>query len=362
MSPPGRPKGEYRSAQREGRPVSPPGRPKGGYRSAQREGRPVSPPGRHAAASAQRGIALIAVLWLTVLLTVIASSLAYSMRGEALSARNALSLAQARAAVDGAIERTAFELSRPRGNPEAWSPDGAWRTWTEGDIRFRVTAVDETARIDLNVSNDALLKGLLANVGGADADTVQRVFDAISDWRDPDDLKRPNGAEAADYQGAGRKYKPANGPFESIGELRRVLGMTPELYAKIADSLTVYSRQQGINAATAPRDVLLAVPTATPEAVDAFLQQRAQALQDKQAPPTFAPAAAYFGRSPGVWRVHAEATMPDGVTFVRDAVLRPSGEVRRPFVNLLWQEGATGAAAVAAPANPGATPNEPGNR
>jgi 16S rRNA (guanine527-N7)-methyltransferase len=37
MSPPGRPKGEHRSAQREGTPVSPPGRPKGEHRSAQRE-------------------------------------------------------------------------------------------------------------------------------------------------------------------------------------------------------------------------------------------------------------------------------------------------------------------------------------
>jgi len=42
MSPPGRPKGEYRSAQREGIPVRPPGRPKGEYRSAQREGTPVA--------------------------------------------------------------------------------------------------------------------------------------------------------------------------------------------------------------------------------------------------------------------------------------------------------------------------------
>jgi predicted phosphodiesterase len=46
MSPPGRPKGEYRSAQHEATPVSPPGRPKGEYRSAQHEGTPVSPPGR----------------------------------------------------------------------------------------------------------------------------------------------------------------------------------------------------------------------------------------------------------------------------------------------------------------------------
>ena len=38
MSPPGRPKGECRSAQREGTPVSPPGRPKGENQSADGEG------------------------------------------------------------------------------------------------------------------------------------------------------------------------------------------------------------------------------------------------------------------------------------------------------------------------------------
>jgi hypothetical protein len=42
MSPPGRPKGESLSAQREGSPVSSPGRPKGESLSAQREGSPVS--------------------------------------------------------------------------------------------------------------------------------------------------------------------------------------------------------------------------------------------------------------------------------------------------------------------------------
>ena len=37
MSLPGRPKGEFRSAQHEGTSMSPQGRPKGEYRSAQRE-------------------------------------------------------------------------------------------------------------------------------------------------------------------------------------------------------------------------------------------------------------------------------------------------------------------------------------
>ena len=43
MSPPGRPKGEYRSVQREGLSIRPPGRPKGEYRSAARKGNPLGP-------------------------------------------------------------------------------------------------------------------------------------------------------------------------------------------------------------------------------------------------------------------------------------------------------------------------------
>ena len=42
MSLPGRPEGEYRSAQHEGNPLSLPGRPEGEYRSAQHEGSPMS--------------------------------------------------------------------------------------------------------------------------------------------------------------------------------------------------------------------------------------------------------------------------------------------------------------------------------
>ncbi len=298
-------------------------------------------PGRALRASSfQRGIALIAVLWLTVLLTVIASGFAYSMRGEALAARNALSLAQARAAADGAVERVAFELSRPRNLADVWKADGVPRSWLDGETRITALAVDEAARIDLNAVPDPLLKGLLQNVGGLDPDSAQRVVDAILDWRDADDLRRPNGAEEPEYRAAGRTYKPANAAFGTVGELQRVLGVTPGLMLRIADSLTVYSRQAGINTATASRDVLLALPNITPDQVDAFLAQRQDALANMQPVPRL-PQAQGFGTQPSpVWRIRAEAAMPDGVTFVRDAVLRPSADARRPVIALLWQEGA----------------------
>ena len=293
--------------------------------------------------NAESGIALVLALWLTVLLTVLASGFAFSMRSEALATRNAVSFARARARADGAVERAAFELSRPR-MAAAWTTDGQAHRWNDGDASIVVTAVDEASRIDINAAPDALVKSLLTVIGGADDATATALVDALGDWKDPDDLKRPSGAEAADYRAANLKYVPANAPFETVEEVARVLGMTPPIFQRILPLITVYSHQPGINPATAGRDVLLALPNATPETVDAFIQQRADAVAGGLPVPVFPPAQAYTSGPIAVWRIRAEATLPDGVTFVREAVLRPSSDATRPLITLAWLEPSRSAA------------------
>ena len=274
---------------------------------------------------------------MTVLLTLIASGFAFSMRSEALATRNAVALAQARATADGAVERTAYELMRPRVT-DAWTFDGQPHRWVEGEASIVVTAVDEAAKIDLNAAPDALLRNLLVVVGGLDDQAAGALVDAIVDWRDPDELRRPNGAELPEYRAANSKFVPANAPFETIGEAARVLGMTATVFQRIAPLVTVYSRQPGVNPATADRRVLLAMPNATPEAVDTFVEQRAQALANKLPVPAFPPAQAFGSGPVPVWRIHAEVAMPDGVSFVREAVLRPSPDAQRPLIALAWLE------------------------
>ena len=292
---------------------------------------------RYASRDRQRGIALILVLWLTILLTVIGGSFAYGMRNEALAARNSLSLAQARALADGAIYRTVFELMRPRTLADVWSADGTVHVWDENGSRVAVNALDESGKIDLNTAPDGLIKGLLQTAAEVDSDTAARLIDVIDDWKDADDLRRPNGAEAPEYQAAGLSYKPANAPFEAVAELQRVLGMTPAIYGRIADSLTVHSRMAGINPAFASRTVLLAVPGATPEIVDTYIAQRRDALAAKLPAPPF-PIAGIVGATLNLWRIRAEVTMADGVTFTREAVVR-QGDRRRLLSFLEWQEG-----------------------
>jgi general secretion pathway protein K len=292
---------------------------------------------RHPACK-QRGIALILVLWLTILLAVIATGFAYSMRTETLAARNAVSLAQARGLADGAIMRVAFELLRPRTLAESWQADSVVHYWDDGEAHVAANAIDESGKIDLNAASDALLKGLFQSAGGLDVDAAQRVVDVIDDWKDADDLRRPNGAEAADYQAAGLSYKPANAPFESVAELQRVLGMTPTLYAAVADNLTIFSKAPGVNPAFASRVVLLAIPGATADVVDTYLRQRQDALAQKLPLPPF-PVAGAAAAPTNLWRIRAEVTMPDGVTYIREAVLRPGGDTQHPVTVLAWQEG-----------------------
>ena len=133
-------------------------------------------------------------------------------------------------------------------------------------------------------------------------------------------------------------YLPANSFFETVAELQRVLGMTPALYAKLADNLTVHTRMSGINPLYASRTALLAMPGATSSVVDTYLAQRRDALAAKMPPPVF-PLVGVAGSAANLWRIRAEVTMPDGVTFVREAVVRPSSDRRRLLTMLEWQDG-----------------------
>jgi general secretion pathway protein K len=259
------------------------------------------------------------------------------MRSEALAARNAVALAQARTAADGAVDRMVYELARPR-TPESWKANGVLHGWADGEIALEASARDEGGKIDLNNAQDGLLKGLFVNVGSLEDAEASALVDAVVDWRDADELRRPNGAEAPDYLAAQSRYKPSNSRFESVGELSRVRGMTPALFARVSDALTVHSRQTGINALSADRQVLLALPGATPEIVDDYVARRDEAIAQNLPPPPFPPEQAIPAGAVPNWRIRAQARLPDGVTFVREAVVRATADPRRPYLAYLWGE------------------------
>jgi len=67
------------------------------------------------------------------------------------------------------------------------------------------------------------------------------------------------GAASGEYAADGRDYHPRGGPFQSVDELKLVLGMTPALYERLAPAVTVFSGRSKVNLTTAPKEVLMAL-------------------------------------------------------------------------------------------------------
>jgi len=294
----------------------------------------------------ERGVALVIVLWAVMLLTVIAGNFVFAMRTETLVARNAVSAAQAEAMANGAVHRALYETFKPATDAGTWKADGRERQWEENGAKIRVVMMDESGKIDINTNSDELLRGLFLSIG-ADAGKSAQLLDAILDWRDTDSLPRPNGAESDAYHAAGLS-EPANAPFDAVEQLQQVMGMSTDIYLRIAPLITIHSRQPGINTQVAPSGVLMAIPGADPGQVDAYIEQRKQSLADGQTPPPFPAGAAFMSAATNsVINVRAEARMPDSAVFVREAVARRSGEAKRPVAFLSWKEGRPAPAAEA---------------
>lgn len=286
----------------------------------------------------QSGVALVLVLWVITLLAVIAGNFAFSMRGEAQIAHNLLVNAQVKMRADAGVQLVWFELIKPLSDAQRLQANGIAREFMlEGSI-VRVSLLDESGKIDLNTASDELLKSLFKSAGLSE-DASAKLLNTVLDWRSPGYLKRLNGAKEEDYRAAGKNYGPPNAPFETVDELQRVLGVTPELYARLAPALTVYSKQPGINPAFAPREVLLALPGMNPVVAEQYIVQRQQAFMNEQpAPPLSGASAVSVGSGFSSYLVRSEATMTDGTAFVRQTIVRTTSDPKQPIVVLTWGE------------------------
>ena len=293
---------------------------------------------RRAPPTRQRGVALVLVMWVSVILGVVAASFILERRTETLIVMNSISMARAEAAANAGVTRAIAEAYR--NDPaalDAWKRDGSPHDWVYDGVPVRVEMRDESAKIDLNTASEALLRGLLVSSGLADED-ANRLLDAILDWRDPDSFKRPNGAEEPDYRAAGLSYRPGNAPFQALEELQLVLGMRPEIHRRLAPSLTVYSRQTGVNPQVASREVLLAIPGLTTQVVDDYIARREAALAAGEPVPTLPQAGAFASGMSPVVNVRSVARAEDGTVFAREAVALLRPVPRKPVTFVAWRE------------------------
>src|SRR5882672_10192392 len=219
-------------------------------------------------------MALIVVLWGIALLSIIATSFLSSSATSYRIARNAIDVAQTDAIGEAAVSRAVLSLLDVPPD-RRWRADGTTQLTEFAGLSIRIAIQDELGRIDINHADGTLL-GRVLRAGGLDEEASAKLTDKILDWRDANPARRLNGANAQDYRAAGSAYVPRKGAFQSVDELKLVMGVAPDLYRRIEPALTVYSGSQFFDQRVAPREALLALPGMDAAKVTTMLAARAQ--------------------------------------------------------------------------------------
>ena len=220
-------------------------------------------------AYSQRGVALLAAMFLIVLATTFVSHLLWSSHVEARRTRSLLALDQGAMYALGGEAWAAEILTQDRQETEIDSLDELWAQTPPafpidgGQIQGQIA--DLQGR--LNVNN------LVAENGGKDEvwfavmqrlieslNIEPRVADQILDWLDPDiDVAFPSGAEDDVYTGAEPAYRTANGYITHISELLALEAVDRAVYTALAPHIIALPPGTRVNINTATGPVIAAL-------------------------------------------------------------------------------------------------------
>lgn len=228
--------------------------------------------GRH---RSETGFALLAALWLVVLVVGVTSSLLVPLRTARLQARNAVTAVEARLEATSGLVHAIVLLERSLAMQEAGGRGASGaavrlraaqdelrelgRVTAPGGGTYELSLHDESARYPINRASEAEIQRFLFGLGIDRLEAVE-VAAAIADWTDPDELHRLHGAEWDDYYadipGARR---PSNRPFVAVSELRFVRGIHHALYSRLADLVTIATDAR-VNLNSASQAVIAGLP------------------------------------------------------------------------------------------------------
>jgi general secretion pathway protein K len=191
-------------------------------------------------------VVLILAVFAVVLLTVLVVGITAAVRVELLASRSGVgrmqSLYLAQAGLNEARAILVYDDQTLDALTDDWGPDAETtldQPLEAGEGFYQVRVSDACGRIDINEADFTALAGLTGD---------EAVAAAIIDWRDGDDaVVTPEGAEASYYLNLPYPYRPRNGPFQTVGELLLVRGVTPGMFfggggqRGLADLVTVES-------------------------------------------------------------------------------------------------------------------------
>lgn len=257
------------------------------------------------------GFSLPVVLWSLLLASMLVIGFLAASRTSIRIASNTASHAQVAALAEAGVSIAVLDLveaSRRQGAGRRIAVDGTpAECRMPGGARIEIAIEDEGGKVDINRADETLVRYLLAGLGHSPSE-ASRLADRILDYRDPDELRRLNGAEREDYRRAGAASGPADAPLLSVEEITQVLGMPPATAERLFPLVTIDSGTPGIDLGLAPAELVGVLERGLTGVAE--LSTAGGTVANRAAVPL---PPIYRVRSPGTaFLVRATARLPDG--------------------------------------------------
>jgi hypothetical protein len=185
----------------------------------------------------EKGVVIIAVLWICALLMWFSLQISSEIRLQGNSDINYIRRSQALFMSLGGVNEALARMGQPipldldsQGEADQdWQPDGTPRLVNYQTGQAIVVIEKETLKVNVNQADHTHLQAVLERAG-LETDEADALADSIGDFIDPDELPRLKGAERDRYKQLGLGYGPFDGPLVSIDQLLLVPGITPQLF------------------------------------------------------------------------------------------------------------------------------------
>ena len=185
-----------------------------------------------------RGFALVIVLWTLVLLSFVMTHMVTAGRTEARIAANFVANADAETQADGAVLETVFRMIDT--SDAHWDVGDGPRMLRMRQAKAAITIASEGGKVNPNTASAQMLAALMLVCGAKQAQATTLAA-RILDWRQSDDNdKSATDRKLSQYRAAGLSYGPPGSPFESLDEISKVLGMTPDLFRRLKPNLSLF--------------------------------------------------------------------------------------------------------------------------
>lgn len=281
------------------------------------------------------GFSLPVVLWSLLLASLLVIAFLAASRTSIRIASNTASHAEAAALAEAGITIAILDLveaSRLQGVGRRIPVDGeAVRCRMQADADLTLIVEDEAGKVDLNRADESLLRFLLVGVGSSLGE-ASTLADRILDYRDPDELRRLNGAERDEYRRAGRGSGPSDASFLATEELSQVLGMPERTVERLVPFVTVDSGLPGLDPTVSPSRLIEVLNRGLTNAPDLSLAAETTAARANLPLPP-----AYRIFSPGtVFRVRAVATLVNGSQAEASAIVELTQGQSRAYQIRRW--------------------------